>query len=169
MGNCDPSKTNVDIGFSLDDNFPCYPLVQSTFIFYQLSLSQSESTILHESIILQFSDLYDITCLKWTARDDITYWNQIGDFSFQIHSITYWLWIHVVTLWINSKWINQNHQVLYLQQESITADLENALVFKFYGKWKNIIIFSTQSFKVIKIEKISKMYQENSYVCMFHF
>ena len=37
MGNCHPSKTNVNLGFaSVDsgDNFPRYPLVQSIFIKY---------------------------------------------------------------------------------------------------------------------------------------
>ena len=47
MGICHPEKTNVyrgeaevDIGFRVSD-----------IDFYQMSLSQSESTILHESII----------------------------------------------------------------------------------------------------------------------
>ena len=83
---------------------------------------------------------------RWYA-----YWNQIGDCSFQIHYITYSFWIHDVTLCINSKWIHQNPEVLYLQGASITADLDNVLVFKFYENGKtyyhlfNPIIWSNQS------------------------
>ena len=44
--------------FSRGKNSPCYPLVQSIFIYYQMSISQSEWTILHESIII----IYVIYC-----------------------------------------------------------------------------------------------------------
>ena len=47
MGNCHPEKTNVDRGEAeVDIGFRV-----SDIDFYHMSLSQSESTMLHESMI----------------------------------------------------------------------------------------------------------------------
>ena len=54
MGNFHPEKTNVDrgeaqvdIGFSRGDNFPCYPFVQSIFIYIYIYIYQPLYIYMH--------------------------------------------------------------------------------------------------------------------------
>ena len=52
MGSCSPEKTNVDLGEAeVDIGFRGVTISVVDIDFYLMSLSQSESTILHESII----------------------------------------------------------------------------------------------------------------------